>query len=92
MSVTEVHNASRDAATGRRPRHVTAPTQYVEAGGVRHAYRRFGKPGGTPLVFLDSAIPFQASSAKVTAEPAGVDPASTGLSSQSSTRPRRTEP
>ncbi|MEU6323403.1 alpha/beta hydrolase [Streptomyces sp. NPDC047009] len=31
--------------------HVTAPTQYVEAGGVRHAYRRFGKPGGTPLVF-----------------------------------------
>ncbi|MEU6657257.1 alpha/beta hydrolase [Streptomyces sp. NPDC046900] len=32
--------------------HVTAPTQYVEAGGVRHAYRRFGKPGGTPLVFL----------------------------------------
>ncbi|MGI5144035.1 MULTISPECIES: alpha/beta fold hydrolase [unclassified Streptomyces] len=32
--------------------HVTAPTQYVEAGGARHAYRRFGKPGGTPLVFL----------------------------------------
>ncbi len=32
--------------------HVTAPTQYMEAGGVRHAYRRFGKPGGTPLVFL----------------------------------------
>ncbi|MFE0512023.1 alpha/beta fold hydrolase [Streptomyces sp. NPDC058964] len=32
--------------------HVTAPTQYVEAGGVRHAYRRFGKPGGIPLVFL----------------------------------------
>jgi pimeloyl-ACP methyl ester carboxylesterase len=32
--------------------HVTVPTQYVEAGGVRHAYRRFGKPGGTPLVFL----------------------------------------
>ena len=32
--------------------HVTAPTQYVEAGGVRHAYRRFGKPGNTPpLVF-----------------------------------------
>ena len=32
--------------------HITAPTQYVEAGGVRHAYRRFGKPSGTPLVFL----------------------------------------
>src|SRR3974390_1599142 len=28
--------------------HVTAPTQYVEAGGGRHAYRRFGKPGNTP--------------------------------------------
>ena len=32
--------------------HITAPTQYVEAVGVRHAYRRFGKPSGTPLVFL----------------------------------------
>ena len=32
--------------------HVTAPTQYVEAGGVRHAYRRFGKTGNAPpLVF-----------------------------------------
>src|ERR1700690_495913 len=31
--------------------HQTAPTQFVEAGGVRFAYRRFGKPGGVPLVF-----------------------------------------
>src|ERR1700739_235160 len=31
--------------------HQTAPTQYVEAQGVRFAYRRFGKPGGVPLVF-----------------------------------------
>jgi pimeloyl-ACP methyl ester carboxylesterase len=31
--------------------HHTAPTQFVEAGGVRFAYRRFGKPGGVPLVF-----------------------------------------
>lgn len=32
--------------------HQTAPTQYVEAGGVRFAYRRFGKAGsGLPLVF-----------------------------------------
>ena len=31
--------------------HQTAPTQYVEAAGVRFAYRRFGKLGGVPLVF-----------------------------------------
>jgi pimeloyl-ACP methyl ester carboxylesterase len=31
--------------------HRTAPTQYVEANGVRFAYRRFGKAGGVPLVF-----------------------------------------
>ena len=31
--------------------HQTAPTQFVEANGVRFAYRRFGKPGGVPLVF-----------------------------------------
>jgi pimeloyl-ACP methyl ester carboxylesterase len=31
--------------------HQTAPTRFVEAGGIRFAYRRFGKPGGAPLVF-----------------------------------------
>jgi pimeloyl-ACP methyl ester carboxylesterase len=31
--------------------HVTAPAQYVEAKGIRFAYRRFGKKGGVPLVF-----------------------------------------
>jgi pimeloyl-ACP methyl ester carboxylesterase len=31
--------------------HQTAPTQFVEANGIRFAFRRFGKPGGTPLVF-----------------------------------------
>lgn len=30
--------------------HQTAPTQFVEAGGIRFAYRRFGKEGGLPLV------------------------------------------
>ena len=30
--------------------HQTAPTQFVDAGGVRFAYRRFGKPGGVPVV------------------------------------------
>lgn len=31
--------------------HQTAPTQFVQANGTRFAYRRFGKPGGVPLVF-----------------------------------------
>jgi pimeloyl-ACP methyl ester carboxylesterase len=31
--------------------HQTAPTQFVAAKGIRFAYRRFGKPGGMPLVF-----------------------------------------
>ena len=31
--------------------HLTAPTQFVEANGVRFAYRRFGKAAGVPLVF-----------------------------------------
>src|ERR1700692_3584122 len=31
--------------------HQTAPTEFVEANGIRFAYRRFGKSGGVPLVF-----------------------------------------
>ena len=31
--------------------HDTAPTQYVETGGIRFAYRRFGNPERTPIVF-----------------------------------------
>jgi pimeloyl-ACP methyl ester carboxylesterase len=31
--------------------HQSAPTQFVEANGIRFAYRRFGKSGGVPLVF-----------------------------------------
>ena len=31
--------------------HQTAPTQFVETGGIRFAYRRFGKASGLPLVF-----------------------------------------
>jgi hypothetical protein len=30
--------------------HQTAPTQFVEAKGIRFAYRRFGKASGVPLV------------------------------------------
>ena len=31
--------------------HQTAPTQYVDAAGIRFAYRRFGKPGTIPIIF-----------------------------------------
>ena len=31
--------------------HQTAPTQFVQANGIRFAYRRFGKAGGAPIVF-----------------------------------------
>jgi pimeloyl-ACP methyl ester carboxylesterase len=32
--------------------HSTAPTRFVEAGGIRFAYRRFGSTIGTPIVLL----------------------------------------
>jgi len=32
--------------------HETVPTEFVEADGVRYAYRRFGKAGTIPLLFL----------------------------------------
>jgi pimeloyl-ACP methyl ester carboxylesterase len=32
--------------------HNTAPTRFVEADGIRFAYRRFGNPIGTPIVLL----------------------------------------
>ena len=32
--------------------HETVPTQFAEADGIRYAYRRFGKAGTVPLLFL----------------------------------------
>lgn len=32
--------------------HATAPNRFVEANGIRYAYRRFGVEGGVPLLFL----------------------------------------
>ena len=32
--------------------HETVPTQFVEAEGIRYAYRRFGKAGTVPLLFV----------------------------------------
>lgn len=47
--------ATSKGTPGKQPphgfTHVTAPTQYVEANGIRFAYRRFGKGNGLPLVF-----------------------------------------
>lgn len=34
------------------PTHADAPTQFLAAGGIRYAYRRFGAAHGTPLIFL----------------------------------------
>ncbi len=34
-----------------RDSHQTAPTQFVEANGIRFAYRRFGNASGVPIVF-----------------------------------------
>src|SRR5713226_3261756 len=42
---------SNKGATTMIHTHQTAPTQFVEANGIRFAYRRFGKAGGVPLVF-----------------------------------------
>ena len=42
--------ASREAISNYT--HETAPTQFVEADGIRYAYRRFGKAGTVPLLFL----------------------------------------
>src|SRR5271170_5647982 len=51
-----VHRSRIVACEGRAVRmtytHVTAPTEFVEAGGIRHAYRRFGANSGVPLIFM----------------------------------------
>ena len=33
-------------------RHITAPTQFIEANGIRFAYRRLGSESGTPLLLM----------------------------------------
>src|SRR4026209_615876 len=42
---------SEKDATTMIHNHQTAPTQFVQANGIRFAYRRFGKPDGVPIVF-----------------------------------------
>jgi hypothetical protein len=36
--------------------HQTAPTQFVEANGIRFAYRRFGKAGDVPIVLNQTTL------------------------------------
>jgi hypothetical protein len=33
--------------------HETVPTQFIEADGIRYAYRRFGRSGTVPLLLLE---------------------------------------
>lgn len=33
--------------------HETVPTEFAETNGIHYAYRRFGKPGAVPLLFLE---------------------------------------
>lgn len=46
------HVAKADAGAPAGVSHVTAPTRYIDAAGVRIAYRRFGHQGGIPIVFF----------------------------------------
>jgi pimeloyl-ACP methyl ester carboxylesterase len=43
---------SNQKATTTIHTHETAPTQFIEADGIRFAYRRFGKPGTISLLLL----------------------------------------
>lgn len=52
-------DATATQAGTAEPRHVThqtAVTRFVTVDGVSLAYRRFGKPGGVPLVFLQHFV------------------------------------
>ncbi|HTU96425.1 MAG TPA: alpha/beta hydrolase [Solirubrobacteraceae bacterium] len=40
-------------STTSEPTAITAPTQFVQAGEIRFAYRRFGRPERTPLLFVN---------------------------------------
>src|ERR1700674_801411 len=49
--ISDAVQLNNNGATTMIHAHQTAPTRFVEANGIRFAYRRFGKAGGVPLVF-----------------------------------------
>ena len=51
MDNTATERSNQGTTTTVRA-HDTVPTQFVEANGIRYAYRRFGKPGTIPLLLL----------------------------------------
>ncbi|MEY2538569.1 MAG: hypothetical protein QOG67_2309, partial [Verrucomicrobiota bacterium] len=52
--VRQRETAAVKAENGARTMHshITTPTQFIEANGVRFAYRRFGRESGTPIVLM----------------------------------------
>lgn len=51
-ATTTAAAASGAPADGSAHTHVTAPTRFAKANGIRYAYRRFGNPIGVPTIFL----------------------------------------
>jgi pimeloyl-ACP methyl ester carboxylesterase len=47
----ETENGSKGGSTMSNYTHNTVPTEFIEANGIRFAYRRFGKKSGVPIVF-----------------------------------------
>jgi len=56
LSSTAAPTALAAAASSAQLTHVSAPTRYVDVDGARLAYRRFGKPGGVPLLLCQHFV------------------------------------
>jgi len=52
MSLSMLPERANAKSKGTSEKLETAPTKFVEADGIRFAYRSFGSTSGTPLVFL----------------------------------------
>ena len=44
---------NNDMAQSTNYTYATVPTQFVEANGIKFAYRSYGKTGGTPIIYLN---------------------------------------
>ncbi|CAB3810895.1 alpha/beta fold hydrolase [Paraburkholderia fynbosensis] len=56
LTLTFNAEASTIGTSGASYTHQTAPTRFVDVGGARLAYRRFGQPGSVPLVFFQHFV------------------------------------